>query len=94
VLNYKQVAALTGMGKSQVYSLYKTGVLPGYRFGMGAKRPKGLRFDPADIRAFMDSRRQGPPPPQPQPVVPVVPVVSPQPRRRPVASPPTVRKFL
>jgi predicted DNA-binding transcriptional regulator AlpA len=88
VLNCKQVAALTGMGKSQVYSLHNSGELPGFRFGMGTKRPKGVRFDPADVQAFIE-RRRGPRPPEPKPAA-QPPTVS---RRRP-ASPPTVRRFL
>ena len=86
LLDYKQVMALTGLGKSQVYKHYESGELTGYKGGVR----KGIRFYPDGVHAFK-KRRENRAAPQPKPLAP-----APLPRRQPPrpTAPPTGLKFL
>lgn len=45
-----QVAAWLGMSREQVWRLWSSGALPGYRLD------RNLRFAPEDVRRFLESR--------------------------------------
>jgi predicted DNA-binding transcriptional regulator AlpA len=63
LLDYKQVMALTGLGKSQIYDFFKSGELTGYKGG----GRKGIRFYPSGVRAFMERRQNKRVQPKPLP---------------------------
>lgn len=48
-----QVAEWLGMSREQVWRLWASGKLPGYRFD------RNLRFDPRDVQAFLDRHYSG-----------------------------------
>ncbi|MCW2961924.1 MAG: Helix-turn-helix domain [Thermoleophilia bacterium] len=50
-----QVATWLGMSREQVWRLWSSGKLPGYRLD------RNLRFAPEDVHAFLDSRYSGTP---------------------------------
>lgn len=85
LLTYKQVGALTGLGKSEIYRRFAKGDLPGYKYGTR----KGILFKRDGVEAFMTAHRNktaAPPTPAPLPN-----------RRRPPKSdsgPPMVFRFL
>ena len=59
----KELAALLVVKPITIYRMVDRGQLPAIRIG------KSLRFDPADIEAFLDRIRINPPPPPEGPPV-------------------------
>lgn len=55
LLGSAQVATWLGMSREQVWRLWSTGALPGYRLD------RNLRFAPEDVHAFLESRYSGSP---------------------------------
>ena len=54
LLGTAQVAASLGVSREQVWRLYTSGRLPGYRFD------RRLRFTPADVQQFLDAHKKAP----------------------------------
>ena len=52
-LNSGDVARLVGVGQVTIWQWCKQGILPHWRFH------RTLRFDPMEIRAFIDNSRMG-----------------------------------
>jgi len=51
LLTYKQAGELLGVTERTVWTLVADGELPAVRFG------RSVRIDPADLRAYIDSRK-------------------------------------
>jgi excisionase family DNA binding protein len=58
LLTVADVARALHVGRSTVYEWHRDGRLPGFRLGSGHG---GLRFDLAEVRSFLESRREGQP---------------------------------
>ncbi|OGG03013.1 MAG: hypothetical protein A3F83_05490 [Candidatus Glassbacteria bacterium RIFCSPLOWO2_12_FULL_58_11] len=50
----ENVAEYLGFGRQTVYNKIRTGELPFYKIG------RAVRFDPDEVRAWRESKRQGP----------------------------------
>jgi hypothetical protein len=57
LLTAAEVAEQLGFSPGWVLDRYEAGELDGIRFG---KKGARVRFDPNDVRAFLDNRRSGP----------------------------------
>ncbi len=53
LLTAKQVATLLGVSEKSVYRWSELGALPSVRLG------RAVRFDPAEVQAFIDAGRRG-----------------------------------
>jgi excisionase family DNA binding protein len=53
LLDAREVAALLGLSRQQIYILSEQGILPSYK--IGASR----RFAPEDIKAWLETHKQG-----------------------------------
>jgi len=54
LLTAREVGAWLGLSPATVLRRWRSGELPGYRLG-----PNVLRFDTAEIEAYLDNRRSG-----------------------------------
>ena len=53
LLRPDEVAQLLRLSRPMIYKMAAEGILPSITFG------RALRFDPADVKALIDSRRRG-----------------------------------
>ena len=52
-----EAARWLAISERTLYAWVKAGRIVAVRLGMGTKRGRGLRFDPTDLRAFVESMK-------------------------------------
>jgi excisionase family DNA binding protein len=57
LLTSQQAAKWLAISERTLFAWVKAGRIVAVRLGMGTKRGRGLRFDPADLRAFVESMK-------------------------------------
>lgn len=58
LLSPKEVAERLAISERQLRSLTREGAISYINVGLGSKRP-AMRYDPADVEAFIESRKRG-----------------------------------